>query len=92
MAGSWQHATTKGGKLLNNERFCGMIENLGDAYEMAEEMYGMVWWLARQNVGHLNWENNTDHPVTREQVLDMIAMAERYYKDGLSEGGVQRAR
>lgn len=46
MAGSWNHAVTKNYKLLNNENFCDMIENLGDAYEMAEEMYGMIWFLA----------------------------------------------
>lgn len=46
MAGSYSHATTKRGKLRSNESFVGMVENLGDAYEMAEEMYGMIWYLA----------------------------------------------
>lgn len=46
MAGSYEHATTDAGNLRDNESFTGMIENLGDAYEMAEEMYGMIWWLA----------------------------------------------
>lgn len=35
--------TTRKGKLRNNATFCGMIENPGDAYEAAEECYGMVW-------------------------------------------------
>jgi hypothetical protein len=48
MAGSYRHATTDDGKLLSNKDFIEMIENLGDAYEMAEEMYGMIWWLADQ--------------------------------------------
>lgn len=50
MAGSYNHIVTKKGKLVNPESFSGMIENLGDAYEMAEEMYGMIWWLATELV------------------------------------------
>lgn len=46
MAGSYNHATTDSGNLRSNESFIDMIENLGDAYEMAEEMYGMIWYLA----------------------------------------------
>lgn len=46
MAGSYNHIITKNGNLRSNESFAQMIENLGDAYEMAEEMYGMIWWLA----------------------------------------------
>lgn len=46
MAGSYSHAVADDGQLLVNEQFVDMIENLGDAYEMAEEMYGMIWWLA----------------------------------------------
>lgn len=47
MAGSYNHIITDQGNLISNERFPQMIENLGDAYEMAEEMYGMIWWLAK---------------------------------------------
>lgn len=46
MAGSYKHATTKLGNLRSNESFVLMIQNLGDAYEMAEEMFGMIWYLA----------------------------------------------
>jgi hypothetical protein len=46
MAGSYNHIVDRRGNLLDNERFVGMIETLGDAYEMAEQLYGMVWWLA----------------------------------------------
>lgn len=48
MAGSYNHATTKKSKLRNHESFVGMIENLGDAYEAIEEMYGMIWYLANE--------------------------------------------
>lgn len=46
MAGSYNHITTNQGNLVSNERFVDMIENLGDAYEMTEEMFGMIWLLA----------------------------------------------
>jgi len=46
MAGSYSHATTDDGKLRSHESFVQMVENLGDAYETVEEMYGMIWWLA----------------------------------------------
>lgn len=46
MAGSYNHIITDRGNLVSNEMFTRMIENLGDAYEMTEEMYGMIWWLA----------------------------------------------
>lgn len=46
MAGSFNHIITDHGNLVSNERFTQMIENLGDVYEMTEEMFGMIWWLA----------------------------------------------
>jgi hypothetical protein len=46
VAGSYNHIVTDHGNLVSNETFVGMIENLGDAYEMTEEMYGMIWFLA----------------------------------------------
>jgi anti-sigma regulatory factor (Ser/Thr protein kinase) len=46
MAGSYNHIVTDFGRLRNNVSFVDMIENLGDAYEMAEELYGMIWFLA----------------------------------------------
>lgn len=82
MAGSWQHMTTKSGKLRNNENFCDMIENLGDAYEAAEECYGMIWWLALQLAVYEG----------REATLGIIRRAEEHYKDGLHLGGVQKDR
>lgn len=61
MAGSYNHCVTASGRLLSNERFVGMIENLGDAYEAVEEMYGMIWYLAhgdakRVEEARLNYE------------------------------------
>jgi hypothetical protein len=87
MAGSWQHMTTKSGKLRNSESFCGMIENLGDAYEAAEECYGMTWFLANT----LATGDSTEAP-SRARVLEIILQAEANYQHGLRIGGVQRDR
>jgi hypothetical protein len=46
MAGSYNHCVAKDGQLLVNEDLIQMVENLGDAYEALEEMYGMIWYLA----------------------------------------------
>jgi hypothetical protein len=46
MAGSYKHCVTDAGKLRRGS-FADLVENLGDAYEAVEEMYGMIWMLAR---------------------------------------------
>ena len=46
MAGSYSHVTTDDGNLRDNESFVKMVENLGDAFETVEEMYGMIWYMA----------------------------------------------
>lgn len=81
--------TTPQGRLRNNESFCGMIENLGDAYEAAEECFGMVWWLARALA--VRMPGPSDSP-SRTEVQDLVREAQVNYKDGLRIGGVQRER
>jgi hypothetical protein len=49
MAGSYLHAVTKGGKLRNPETIIIATETQGDTYETIEEMYGMIWYLAKGN-------------------------------------------
>jgi hypothetical protein len=73
--------TTRSGKLRNNESFVNMIENLGDAYEAAEECYGMVHYLA--DIIAREWG---------QPQQGVIAEAVANYKTGLSIGGVQRER
>jgi hypothetical protein len=71
MAGSWRHMTTKTGQLRNNADFCSMIENLGDAYETAEECYGMIWWLAGMLVD-LTGPSGVTYPPDRNLALENI--------------------
>jgi hypothetical protein len=46
MAGSWNHALTRDGKLSNARNLSDMLDNGGDVWEFAQEAYGMVWYLA----------------------------------------------
>lgn len=84
MAGSWDHMTVRGGKLRNNETFCNQIENLGDAYEAAEECYGMIQWLADRIARVYAGEQSQ-----RQYWVDE---AVKHYLEGLRLGGVQRER
>lgn len=73
MAGSYNHIITDQGNLVSNERFVNMIENLGDSYEMAEEMFGMIWWLA----------NRTPGDVSMMSPEDLVEQARQNYPEGL---------
>lgn len=71
MAGSYNHIVTDQGNLVSNERFVKVIENLGDAYETVEELYGMIWWLAHS---HRNLDISP---------VEKVEHARQYYQDGL---------
>jgi hypothetical protein len=72
MAGSYYHIVDEDGHFVDNDEFVGMIENLGDAYEMAEEMYGMIWFLASMV---------QDAPAITP--AEMVEIARQNYKAGL---------
>lgn len=72
MAGSYNHVVTRQGNLRSNESFIQSIENLGDAYEATEEMYGMIWWLA-----HMGPSAGPMMP------HDLVEMARQYSHMGL---------
>lgn len=46
MAGSYKHITNEKGDLKTNKEFIDSIENLGDAYEMAEECWYLIQILS----------------------------------------------
>lgn len=46
MAGSYNHIVDEKGDLKSNEEFINLIENLGDAYEMAEECWYLIQILS----------------------------------------------
>lgn len=89
MAGSYLHATTKKGKLRNNESFIGMVDNLGDAYETVEEMYGMIWWLAEQYARSL--EDAQGEPEGTHSTAGMVKDAQEKWAEGMRlSPGVQK--
>lgn len=75
MAGSYNHCIDDEGNLLSNEQMMldgAMIENLGDAYEAIEEMYGMIWWLA-----HMGPNAPAMDPA------DLVELARQHYAEGV---------
>lgn len=86
MAGSYNHIVNDEGQLLSNKEFVGMIENLGDAYEMAEEMYGMIWFLAVA----LSKEHNTDVKRKPTDPDILVKMAAHHYKNGIERSPTNR--
>jgi len=82
MAGSYKHVTTPSGKLRNPETFAKKIENLGDAYEAIEEMYGMIQVLAEDAA-------NEQSGAQADRNL-FIQSARDNYKRGLEIGGRQK--
>jgi len=49
MAGSYNHAVNDEGKLRSPRHMTIATETQGDAYETIQEMYGMIWLLAKGN-------------------------------------------
>jgi hypothetical protein len=76
--------TTGAGRLRSNGSFTGMIENLGDAYEAAEDCYGMVQVLADRLA-----ELNTG--MSRAEWVRWAAEHENVQR-GIRLGGRQRER
>lgn len=75
MAGSYNHCVDDNGHLLSNDEMMisgAMIENLGDAYEAIEEMFGMIWFLAAMG---------PDSPAMSP--ADLVDHARLNYKAGL---------
>lgn len=74
MAGSYHTAVSReDGQLYRNGDFARMVENTGDAYETAQEMYGMIWLLAHS----LGVERQVPPHV-------LVEMARQDYRDGLA--------
>ena len=46
MAGSYKHVITRSGNLKGPAALSNSIENIGDATEAIQEMFGMIWHLA----------------------------------------------
>lgn len=73
MAGSWHHAIDEQGRLLNSFELSDMLENGGDVHEFAEEVYGMVYYLAGRLIAH--------EPGGLESLIEEARMN---YREGIS--------
>lgn len=72
MAGGWKHITDEQG------RYCGpaLIKNAADAEALAEEVFGMITWLAAQL-----------EDVTGVDRAEWITRAGRGSEEGMKIGG-----
>lgn len=88
MAGSYNHIVNNDGTLMDNDRMMisgAMIENLGDAYEAIEELYGMIWFLAWQSVAPLiPIDEFKSLQYAREMIKDVVMSAQANYTAGLT--------
>lgn len=78
MAGSYNHVVEKpSGKLLVPRQLCDMLEcRSGDVYEAAEEMYGMIWWLA---------DSLAAGAVDGKSAAELVEEARANYRAGLAK-------
>lgn len=94
MAGSYNHMVNHegDGKLYSSRNM--LIDNLGDAWEMAEEMYGMIWYLAsRWDAEHDSEFGVADRTpaMVAEDVARRVEEARENYLRGLDASpGVQK--
>lgn len=85
MAGSWNHVINDDGTPYEGEYGMGdLLENGGDVNEAVEEMYGMIWWLARE-VARLRVRSYPLEP-PRGHALAEIETARDHYRAGIELG------
>ena len=78
MAGSYNHCVTPAGNFSGGERG-PRLDDLGDAFEALEEMFGMIWYLAGEML-----EMTPKTPEERAvMVKEAVETARQNYKEGL---------
>lgn len=86
MAGSYDHIVTDQGNLRSNERVVSSLETGSDVFEAIEEMYGMIWYLAKGWVGLGLFPSEGGHEAMVaycDQVKRVVAQSQTNYKEGL---------
>jgi hypothetical protein len=75
----YSHIVDSEGRLLDPDRFSGAVPDLKGAYELAEQLYGMVWWLAAAFQEHCI---DLDVEDARKNYKQGIEIANRYINNG----------
>lgn len=84
MAGSYDHVIQDDGNLASRERMADMLENGGDVFDAVEEMYGMIWLLAQQQVGVFDEQTNEEHRKAQaDTAKEIVEWARQQYQAGL---------
>lgn len=77
MAGSYNHVVKKDGSLMKADRALRQLDCYhNDAFETIEEMYGMIWYLAR------DLDNELPH-AGPGSIAELVEKARQNYKIGL---------
>lgn len=67
MAGSYNHIIDEEGDLISNEEFVDFIDNLGDAYEMAEECWYLIQILSNGDKDKIKKAEKTMYQMLRHR-------------------------
>ena len=86
MAGAHHHITDEDGGLLEPQQIYARLDNRGDIYECIEQLYGMIWYLAEQNVVL----RGTDAKNEDEFKSEAVDNAQLNYKHGLKVSPTER--
>ena len=88
MAGSWASITDDDGRYYG----AGSIEHGGDAEELAQDVFGMMWWLAAQLAAQEVRDEAS--PEFRAAALRWIEVAgePRHTREGTELGGTSPDR
>jgi hypothetical protein len=82
MSGGWASITDSQGRFTG----AGTVETGGDVEELAEELFGMIWWLAGRCSALADGA-----PDYRDDALAWVSEAGRHSRDGLVLGGCRAA-
>ena len=82
MAGSYNHIVEEDGNLRNDEAVVYSLRTGHDVFEIIEEMYGMIWYLAG---GMAGLESNEIEPDRQAGITKgLVEAARQNYKEGLN--------
>lgn len=81
MADAYQRITDVSGRLKPADEHTQ--KEAAEAFEIIEQLYGMIWVLAHQSVaGHISLDALRSLEFSRESIKDVVQFARIHYQDG----------
>lgn len=79
---SYKDITNEAGHLKHADEMTQ--QEAAESYEIIEELYGMVWWMAWQHIApHIPYDQFTSRQCAREMVKEVVEKARVDYHIGL---------